>query len=119
MTSARSSRVTLALALQIRSAAARFMARFAALGFTLAPETLALMRQLTESGELADLTAERANLRATDENVPIARSRGLPGVSSTGAYSESLSNTDSSVSASRSARGTPSASANACRRGTV
>ncbi|RYY38564.1 MAG: hypothetical protein EOP59_13070, partial [Sphingomonadales bacterium] len=44
-----------------------------------------------------DLTAERANLRATDENVPIARSRGLPGVSSTGAYSESLSNTDSSV----------------------
>ncbi|WP_310036036.1 MULTISPECIES: TolC family outer membrane protein [unclassified Sphingomonas] len=41
-----------------------------------------------------DLTAERANLRATDENVPIARSRGLPGVSSTGAYSESLSNTD-------------------------
>lgn len=44
-----------------------------------------------------DLTAERANLRATDENVPIARSRGLPGVSSTGAYNESLSNTDSSV----------------------
>lgn len=42
-----------------------------------------------------DLTAERANLRATDETVPIARSRGLPGVASTGSYSESLSNSDS------------------------
>ncbi|MEO6032817.1 MAG: multifunctional CCA addition/repair protein [Burkholderiaceae bacterium] len=39
--------------------AARFMARFAPLGFSIAPETLALMRQMTHEGELADLVPER------------------------------------------------------------
>lgn len=39
---------------------ARFAARYAPLGFTVAPETLALMRQLSESGELRDLTPERS-----------------------------------------------------------
>lgn len=39
---------------------ARFAARFAGLGFTVAPDTLALMRQLSESGELKALTAERS-----------------------------------------------------------
>lgn len=39
---------------------ARFAARFAGLGFKVAPETLALMRQLSESGELQALTAERS-----------------------------------------------------------
>ncbi|MDY0207286.1 MAG: multifunctional CCA addition/repair protein [Pseudomonas sp.] len=38
---------------------ARFAARYAYLGFTVAPETLELMRALSESGELAHLTAER------------------------------------------------------------
>lgn len=38
---------------------ARFAARFAHLGFTLAAETRALMQQMAESGELAALTAER------------------------------------------------------------
>ncbi|MGX5174953.1 multifunctional CCA addition/repair protein [Aliikangiella sp. IMCC44653] len=38
---------------------ARFAARYHHLGFTLAPETLALMRQLGESGELNHLAAER------------------------------------------------------------
>jgi len=38
---------------------ARFAARFAHLGFTIAPETAALMRQMTDSGELSALTAER------------------------------------------------------------
>jgi len=38
---------------------ARFAARYAPLGFSVATETLALMRQLSESGELAELTAER------------------------------------------------------------
>ena len=38
---------------------ARFAARFAAQGFTIAPDTLALMQQLSASGELAHLTAER------------------------------------------------------------
>jgi tRNA nucleotidyltransferase (CCA-adding enzyme) len=39
--------------------AARFMARFAPLGFTVAPETLQLMRQIAESGELDALVPER------------------------------------------------------------
>ncbi|MGY2376431.1 multifunctional CCA addition/repair protein [Pseudomonas sp. SDO524_S393] len=39
---------------------ARFAARYASLGFRVAPETLALMRQLSESGELEALTPERS-----------------------------------------------------------
>ncbi|MDI1252727.1 multifunctional CCA addition/repair protein [Thermomonas sp.] len=39
--------------------AARFMARFAPIGFTIAPETLALMRQIAHEGELTDLAPER------------------------------------------------------------
>ncbi|NDL69865.1 polynucleotide adenylyltransferase [Vreelandella alkaliphila] len=38
---------------------ARFLARYAHLGFTVAPETLALMRQVSRSGELSHLAAER------------------------------------------------------------
>lgn len=39
--------------------AARFMARLAPLGFTVAPETLALMRAMVANGELAELSPER------------------------------------------------------------
>ncbi len=39
--------------------AARFMARFAPLGFRVAPETLALMREIAASGELDALVPER------------------------------------------------------------
>ena len=39
---------------------ARFAARYADLGFRIAPETLALMQQLSESGELEALTPERS-----------------------------------------------------------
>lgn len=38
------------------------------------------------------LAAERANVRAIDENVPIARSQGLPGVSLTSNYTENVLN---------------------------
>jgi tRNA nucleotidyltransferase (CCA-adding enzyme) len=38
---------------------ARFLARYASLGFTIAPETLALMRQVSHRGELEHLAAER------------------------------------------------------------
>ncbi len=38
---------------------ARFAARFHHLGFSIAPETLKLMRKLTEEGEIAHLSAER------------------------------------------------------------
>nr|WP_235042475.1 polynucleotide adenylyltransferase [Halomonas profundi] len=38
---------------------ARFLARYSLLGFTIAPETLALMRQVSLSGELGHLAAER------------------------------------------------------------
>lgn len=39
--------------------AARFMARFAPLGFSVAPETMALMRAMADSGELSSLVQER------------------------------------------------------------
>ena len=39
--------------------AARFMARFASLGFCVAPETMALMRELVAGGELSELVPER------------------------------------------------------------
>ena len=39
---------------------ARFAARYAPLGFRVADETLALMRQISDSGELQALTAERS-----------------------------------------------------------
>src|SRR5690606_11369273 len=39
--------------------AARFMARFAPLGFRVADETMALMRTMVDSGELSDLVPER------------------------------------------------------------
>lgn len=38
---------------------ARFLARFGTLGFTVAPETLSLMREISRSGELAALRPER------------------------------------------------------------
>ncbi|MDF3866105.1 multifunctional CCA addition/repair protein [Pseudomonas denitrificans (nom. rej.)] len=39
---------------------ARFAARYAPMSFSVAPETLALMRELSDSGELEALTAERS-----------------------------------------------------------
>lgn len=51
------------------------------------------------------LSAERANLRATDENVPIARSAGLPQVTSSANYIENLH--DSSTSDSIDSFGNP------------
>lgn len=36
------------------------------------------------------ITGQRANLRAVDENVPIARANGLPSVSATGGYTENV-----------------------------
>lgn len=44
-----------------------------------------------------DLQGERASQRANDENVPIARAQGLPGVNSTSSISNSLYDTDSSA----------------------
>ncbi|XUO87811.1 polynucleotide adenylyltransferase [Halomonas sp. KM072] len=38
---------------------ARFLARYASMGFAVAPDTLALMRAVSRSGELAHLAAER------------------------------------------------------------
>lgn len=52
---------------------ARFAARFAHLGFTVHPSTMSLMQQLSESGELATLTAERVwkeTSRALEEKTP-------------------------------------------------
>jgi len=55
--------------------AARFMARFAPLGFTIAPETLALMRQMVAEGEVDALVSERVwqeMKRALEEPMPSA-----------------------------------------------
>lgn len=52
---------------------ARFAARYAYLGFTVADETLSLMGSMAKSGELAHLTAERVwkeTIRALGENNP-------------------------------------------------
>jgi len=54
---------------------ARFLARFAPLGFTVAPETLALMRRMVEAGEADALVPERVwreLARALDEPAPRA-----------------------------------------------
>jgi outer membrane protein len=48
-----------------------------------------------------DLAGERANQRANDENVPIAKSQGRPGVNSTGSFSNSLYDTDANFGPSR------------------
>lgn len=48
-----------------------------------------------------DLAGERDNLRATDENVPIARSSGLPGVTSTSSLSQSIYESQSSTGPTR------------------
>ncbi len=44
-----------------------------------------------------DLQSERANQRANDENVPIARSQGLPAFNATGAANDSLYNTNATA----------------------
>ena len=52
---------------------ARFATRFHHLGFSIAPETLTIMREICESGELAHLTAERVWVeteRALQEKSP-------------------------------------------------
>ncbi len=54
---------------------ARFAARFAPLGFKIAPETLALMKQMGEKGELDFLVPERVwkeLSKALEENMPVA-----------------------------------------------
>ena len=54
---------------------ARFAARFAPLGFTVAPETLELMRKIVERGEMAALVPERVWVeteRALGEDRPTA-----------------------------------------------
>ena len=55
--------------------AARFMARFAPLGFSIAPETLDLMRQMVGNGEVDALVSERVwqeMKRALEEPTPSA-----------------------------------------------
>ncbi|ODP36250.1 TolC family outer membrane protein [Sphingomonas turrisvirgatae] len=56
-------------------------------------ETLreAMVKAYTTNPELA---AERANLRATDENVPIARARGLPSAGAQVGYNENVYDTN-------------------------
>src|SRR5688572_14576740 len=60
--------------------AARFMARFASLGFEVAPETMALMREIVASGEMSELVPERVwqeLVRALASKTPSAYLRTL------------------------------------------
>jgi len=60
--------------------AARFMARFASLGFEVAPDTMALMREIVASGEMAELVPERVwqeLVRALASKTPSAFLRAL------------------------------------------
>lgn len=53
---------------------ARFSARFAPLGFSIASETMTQMKEMVDAGELRDLTPERVwqeTSRALAENVPL------------------------------------------------
>lgn len=52
---------------------ARFAARFASLGFSIAPETMALMQQMVDNGEVSHLVAERVSaemFKALDSDAP-------------------------------------------------
>ena len=54
---------------------ARFSARFAPLGFSIAPETMKKMQEMIDKGELHDLTPERVwqeTARALGENTPLS-----------------------------------------------
>lgn len=51
------------------------------------------------------LQVARANLRATDENVPIRRADALPSLNGTGTYTENLYNSSSSTGADRQGTG--------------
>jgi outer membrane protein len=59
---------------------------------TTAPATAETLREALVKAYNTNptLAAQRANVRAIDENVPIARSQGLPGVSLNGGYTENL-----------------------------
>lgn len=64
--------------------------------------TTTLREALIEAyGTNPDLAGERANLRATDENVPIARSRGLPGVNATSSLNQSVYDSDQGIGPTR------------------
>ncbi|SFO18726.1 TolC family outer membrane protein [Sphingomonas sp. OK281] len=57
------------------------------------------------------LTGQRATLRATDENVPIARASGLPSINASGTYTENvLVASNSFVSPARQAQGSANVS---------
>lgn len=51
-----------------------------------------------------NLAVERANQRANDENVPIARSRAIPGVNGTGSLSDSVYDSDATFGPTRRAQ---------------
>ncbi|MDN6179492.1 MAG: polynucleotide adenylyltransferase [Halomonas subglaciescola] len=68
---------------------ARFLARYAELGFTIAPETQALMAQVSNSGELAHLAAERVwaeSEKALGESSPEAYFTALDGCGALAAW---------------------------------
>lgn len=85
-----------------------FLSSAAAIVATLAaPASADTLRQALAAAYRTNptITAERANLRANDENVPIQRAAGLPGVDASGGYSENLYDSGGSAGPLRSASG--------------
>lgn len=73
---------------------ARFAARLAAFDFTVHPETMALMRRITESGELADLASERVWAEICDALATPRPSRFIEVLRECGALAELLPEVD-------------------------
>ena len=75
-----------------RAAHLRFLLLGAALCYGAAPLQAETLREALAKayGTNPTITAQRATLRATDENVPIARAAGLPSITATGSYTENV-----------------------------
>ncbi|MBO9713755.1 TolC family outer membrane protein [Sphingomonas sp.] len=66
-----------------------------------APDTTLRQAMVQAYNTNPDLAGERANLRATDENVPIARSQGLPSANSTAGFNQNVYDTDQGIGPTR------------------
>ena len=73
-----------------RAASFRFLLAGVALIYSAAPVDAETLREALAKAYTTNptITGQRATLRATDENVPIARASGLPSANATGDYTE-------------------------------
>ncbi|SDL28153.1 tRNA nucleotidyltransferase (CCA-adding enzyme) [Modicisalibacter muralis] len=89
---------------------ARFLARYQGLGFAIADETRALMRQLTTSGEIAHLVAERVwqeTEKALGEAYPAAYFQALSGSGALGVLMPELGSGEETLNLALARLGKP------------